>query len=205
MRYTDKLADSIALVSGGDYGYERALLAASHDLGAGTLTGGAEFLHNDGPWLKPDDYRKVNGLLRYTLPVGDQVPQRAVDSGDLGRYDTIDDSDGGTSGRYSLSADYSSPLAGGELRSSGYWIKYKLNLISNFTYFLSDPVNGDQFEQADDRNIYGGQGEWSRSGEFLGRVTKNSVGLEVDRIGSTRSGCTRRPTKSRCSRFVRTG
>ena len=202
MLYTNKLAESLALGSVGDYGYQRALLAASQDVAGGTLTGGAEYLHNDGPWDNPDDYRKLNGLLRYTLPVGDQVfgltamgysgrwnstdqvPQRAVDSGDLGRFDTIDDTSGGTSERYSLSADYSTPLAGGELQSSAYWIKYQLNLISNFTYFLSDPVNGDQFEQADDRNIYGGQGEWSRSGELLGHATKNSVGLEVrqDRI-----------------------
>ena len=129
MQYTDKLADSLALGSVGDYSYQRALLASSLDVGAGTLTGGAEYLHNDGPWDNPDDYRKVNGLLRYTLPVGDQVfgltamgysgrwnstdqvPERAVDSGDLGRFDTIDDSDGGSSERYSLSADYSAPLA----------------------------------------------------------------------------------------------
>ncbi len=31
-----------------------------------------------------------------------------------------------------------------------------LNLWSNFTYFLDDPVNGDQFEQADERWIFGG-------------------------------------------------
>ena len=202
MKYTDQLADSLALGTVGDNNYQRALLAASQDLGAGTLTGGAEFLHNDGPWVNPDDYRKLNGLLRYTLPVGDQVfgftamgysgrwnstdqvPQRAVDSGDLGRYDTIDDSSGGTSDRYSVSADHSTPLAGGELQSSAYWINYQLNLFSNFTYFLSDPVNGDQFEQADDRNIYGGQSEWSRNGELVGHATKNLVGLEVreDRI-----------------------
>lgn len=206
MQYADRLADSIALGSVGAYDYQRALVAASEQLRMGILTGGVEYLHNDGPWDNPDDLRKVNGVLRYTLPLGggtsgrslgftamgysgrwnstDQVPKRAVDSGTLGRFDTIDASDGGESERYSLSVDYSTPLAGGELHSNAYWIKYQMNLFSNFTYFLNDPVNGDQFEQADDRDIYGGTAAWSRSGALFGKKTRNTLGLDVrqDRI-----------------------
>ncbi len=206
MQYADRLTNSIALGSVGAYDYQRALLAASEQLGAGILTGGVEYLHNDGPWNNPDDFRKVNSVLRYTLPLGggmsgqnlsftamgysgrwnstDQVPRRAVDAGTLGRFDTIDASDGGKSDRYSLSMDYSTPLAGGELESNAYWIKYRMNLVSNFTYFLNDPVNGDQFEQADDRDIYGGTAAWSRNDTLFGNDTRNTLGLEVrqDRI-----------------------
>jgi outer membrane receptor protein involved in Fe transport len=42
------------------------------------------------------------------------------------------------------------------LRLRGYVIDYDLDLLSNFTYFADDPVNGDQFQQIDDRIIYGG-------------------------------------------------
>ena len=97
----------------------------------------------------------------------DQVAQRAVDGGLVGRFGSLDASDGGESQRYSFSADYATPLAGGQFQTTAYWFKYKLNLFSNFTYFLDDPVNGDQFEQADDRNVYGWTGKWSKPGELL--------------------------------------
>jgi TonB dependent receptor len=114
----------------------------------------------------------------------DQVPQRAIDSGLIGRFGTLDASDGGRSSRYSVSADYAAPLAGGNFQSTAYWFKYRLNLYSNFSYYLNDPVNGDQFEQADDRNVYGWTGEWSQTQQFLGRPARNSLGFELrqDRI-----------------------
>jgi hypothetical protein len=150
----------------------------------------------------PNDYRKLNAVLRYFVPVGegrfgltamaydgrwnstDQVPLRAVDAGLIGRFGTLDASDGGTSSRYSLSFDYRTPLAGGRLQTTAYWFSYDLNLFSNFTYFLSDPVNGDQFEQADDRNVYGWVGEWARVDQWGGRMMRNSIGFELrqDRI-----------------------
>lgn len=202
MHYADRLPGSIALGSIGNHDYRRALLASSTDVGPGTLTGGLEYLHNDGPWTNPDDFRKLNGVLRYTLPLGvqslgltamgydgrwnatDQIPERAVADGTLGRFDTVDDTDGGKSARYSLSVEHSMPLAGGELASNAYWISYRMNLFSNFTYYLNDPVNGDQFEQADDRDIYGGATRWSRDGTLFGRDTVNALGLDIrqDRI-----------------------
>ena len=202
MHYTQALKQSIALATLGDYGYRRALLAASPALGPGALTYALEYEHADGPWDVPANFVKWNGLLRYVLPLGegqlgltamgyrgewnstDQVPMRALRSGLIGRWGTIDASDGGTSSRYSLSADYSTPWAGGEFQSTAYWFEYRLNLYSNFTYWLDDPVNGDQFEQADDRNVYGWTGEWHRNTRFLDRPTRTSLGFELrqDRI-----------------------
>ena len=40
-------------------------------------------------------------------------------------------------------------------RSRPIGIAYDLDLFSNFTYFLDDPVNGDQFQQADRRVVSG--------------------------------------------------
>ena len=202
MSYSEALNEGLALGTLGDYGYQRALLAGSAAAGPGTFTYGLEYLHSDGPWEVPNDYRKLNGVLRYFLPVGegrfgltamaydgrwnstDQVPLRAIDAGLIGRFGTLDASDGGTSSRYSLSADYRTPLAGGQFQSTAYWFKYDLSLVSNFTYFLNDPVNGDQFEQADKRNVYGWTGEWARVDQWAGRTMRNSVGFEMrqDRI-----------------------
>ncbi len=202
MFLTNGLKESITLATLGDDSYQRGLLAGSPQLGDGTLTYALELLHSDGPWEVPDNYRKVNGLLRYSTRLGegqlavtamgysgkwdstDQVAQRAIDSGLIGRYGTLDASDGGTSSRYSLSADYAVPLAGGQFQTTAYWFQYKLDLFSNFTYLLSDPVNGDQFEQQDNRNVFGWLGEWNRAGELFGQPTNNTLGYEFrqDRI-----------------------
>jgi hypothetical protein len=80
-----------------------------------------EAMHNDGPFTRPDDYQKLNAVLRYSEGYAnngfnvslmaykadwnatDQIPLRAVQEGQLGRYDAIDNTDGGKAHRYSLS------------------------------------------------------------------------------------------------------
>jgi outer membrane receptor protein involved in Fe transport len=202
MGYAERLDQRLVLGTLGDYGYQRALAIGSAAAGPGTLTYGFEYLHSDGPWEVPNDYRKLNGVLRWFMPVGegtfgitamgydgrwnstDQVPLRAVDSGLIGRFGTLDASDGGDSSRYSVSLDYRTPLAGGQFQSTAYWFKYDLSLFSNFTYFLNDPENGDQFEQLDKRNVYGWTGQWTQIDDWAGRKVRNSAGFELrqDRI-----------------------
>ena len=56
-----------------------------------------------------------------------------------------------------------------------------LNLFSNFTYFLDDPENGDQFEQAERRIAAGGRVTYRRLGHFFERHTESAVGVQVRR------------------------
>ncbi len=200
--YLRSLPERLAEVTLGTYDYQRGLLAGSLVAGPGTLLYGVEALHNDGPWVVPEDYRKLNGVLRYSWAAGgvemgltamgysgrwnasDQIPRRAVDDGSLDRYGAIDASDGGRSSRYSLSLDGRFPLWGGQVATTAYAIDYDLNLWSNFTYWLDDPENGDQFEQADDRRIFGWVGAWSADTTLFGRPTRNTMGFQLrqDRI-----------------------
>ena len=53
-------------LSGGNDGWRRLFAAASPRVGGGYLLGAIELNHNDGPWVRPDDYRKLNGVLRYS-------------------------------------------------------------------------------------------------------------------------------------------
>ena len=71
-----------------------------------------------------------------------------------------------------------------QFATTAYAIDYRLNLWSNFTYFLADPENGDQFEQADDRRVFGWTGAWTGSTTLWGRPTRNTVGFQLrqDRI-----------------------
>ena len=169
--YANRLAQGIASASIGQNGYARAVIAASPEvnLGSGSLLYALEVLHNDGPFTHPDDYQKVNGVLRYsqgyanngfsvtamayraTWNATDQVPQRAVDAGALARFDTIDATDGGAARRYSLSGVWRRTGSDSSSKASAYLIRNQLDLYSNFTYFKDDPVNGDQFSQPDRR------------------------------------------------------
>jgi hypothetical protein len=84
----------------------------------------------------------------------DQIPQRAVAAGVVSRFGSIDPTDGGRTHRWSLSAEAWGQLGTGAWRAQSYLLDYHLDLFSNFTYF-TDLVHGDQFEQYDDRHVYG--------------------------------------------------
>lgn len=167
--YANRLVKDLAGITLGQDGFARGVLAGSPEVAGGTLLYALELMKNDGPWTRPDDYRKTNAVLRYSRGFAnngwsvtamayrgrwnatDQIPLRAVEDGTLGRYDAIDDSDGGNARRYSLSGVWRQTDADSAAKLSAYVIRNQLDLYSNFTYFLNDPVNGDQFAQPDRR------------------------------------------------------
>ncbi|MEM8514357.1 hypothetical protein RCH14_003702 [Massilia sp. MP_M2] len=167
--YANRLVKSIASATVGQDGYARTMLAGSPEVAGGSLLYALELMKNDGPWTRPDGYRKVNAVLRYSQGYAnngwnvtamsysghwnstDQIPLRAVDDGRIGRYDLIDDSDGGKARRQSISGIWRSTDTDSASKVSAYVIRNELELFSNFTYFLNDPVNGDQFAQPDRR------------------------------------------------------
>jgi len=166
-------AGEISLTVGAD-DYTRLVVVDSAKLGSGDFLLAGEFQTYDGPWTDiSEDVRKKNLVLRYSVGAGggrahatfmgydnrwnsaDQIPQRAVDQGLISEFGSLDTGVGGESSRYSLSGGWTGPAFGGTLSADAYAIDYEMNLWSNFTYFLDDPVNGDQFQQVDDRKIYG--------------------------------------------------
>jgi len=187
IHYAERLPASLAELTGGTFGYLRGVVAASPELAGGRLLVAGEYMHDDGPWVHADDYRRLNGVVRYTHPLAqgtwdltgmayrgtwdatDQIPQRALDDGSLSRFDGIDHTTGGDTTRLALSTGFHGPAGGGTLVASAYAVRYRLDLFSNFTYFLDDPLNGDQMEQADDRWMYGTSGSYART--FAGALT----------------------------------
>jgi outer membrane receptor protein involved in Fe transport len=203
IHYQTKLRHGIATAGVGSDGWRRALVANSFDSGPGHLLYGMELFHNDGPWDNPSNYNKLNGLLSYSVGTNadgytltgmaydgkwnatDQIPKRAVDSGEISRFGAIDPTDGGRTSRYSLSLDRHRSWSNGEFHMNTYFIKYKLDLFSNFTFFRNDPVNGDQFEQFDDRKVFGIDPTWTFTGKWGERQVINKLGLDLrrDNIG----------------------
>jgi len=204
IHYATKLKQGIASGGVGNGGYRRGLVADSFDAGPGHLFYGLELFHNDGPWDNPSNYNKFNTVLSFSHGTNadgfvltgmayrgkwnstDQIPKRAVESGSISRFGAIDPTDGGDTERYSLSLDRHKALGNGEFHFDAYAIKYKLNLFSNFTYFLRDQTNGDQFEQADDRNVFGLEPSWTLTGKWGERQFVNKFGLQLrrDNIGN---------------------
>ena len=196
VKYANTLDQGIASVGLGQNGFRRVLLADSPTFGNGRLLYALEAMHNDGPFVHPDRFRKVNGVLRYsegdaangfnvsamgyraTWNATDQIPKRAIDAGQLDRFDAIETSDGGKAHRYSLSGAWRRSDASSSTQVNAFLIDWKLDLFSNFTYFLDDPLNGDQFSQPDRRRITGlnASHTWRMTG--LGSESENTVGVQ---------------------------
>jgi outer membrane receptor protein involved in Fe transport len=206
INYVNSLDAPILRMSGGEQGYGRAIAAASPRVGRGRVLAAFELNHNDGPWDRHDAYRKVNGVVRYSqgdavngfsiTGMGyqgrwnstDQIPMRAVEQGLIGRFGVLDRSDGGETSRYSGSVEWQRTRGNGVTKVSAYGLAYDLDLFSNFTYFLDDPINGDQFEQADHRFVTGGRVTHRRLGRWGGRAVQNTFGLQVRRDDITNVG-----------------
>ena len=167
--------------------------ANSHELANGDLIYAGEVLVRNGPWELEQDLTRISAVVKYTgyysgfdLHISalaydsewtstNQIPLRAVQNGVTSRYGFIDPDLGGESSRYSLIGN----LAQEAYNISVYVSHYKLNLINNPTYFLNDTVNGDEFEQEDQRWIYGLVTNYEREMDFAGFKVTPHLGLEA--------------------------
>jgi outer membrane receptor protein involved in Fe transport len=187
----------------GTVGDERLFAGTSFGLpGDRRLIVAGEAVHLDGPWDHPDNLRKVNAAVRYVQ--GDtndgfsvtglyyrgiwnattDQPERAIKTGLIGRFGTLDPSDGGQSERFSLSAEAAYAFGPGKISGDAYAIRSQLTLWNDFTHFLEDPVHGDQHAQNDRRLILGGEIRYDLEHMLGGAEAETSVGLQTryDRV-----------------------
>ncbi len=191
------LADGFGDLTAGSFGHRRGLFGGNTAVEGGNLLGVLEIGQDNGPWLNPERLRKLNGVLRHAqgddkngftltgMAYGsrwnstDQIPLRAVEAGQLDRFGAVDPTDGGRASRYSLSTQWAKSDAAASTRASAYIVHSRLRLFSNFTYFLNDPVNGDQFEQVDRRTVTGGEASHTWRTPFGGREMEHTAGLQL--------------------------
>ena len=187
----DHLAENFLTVTGGEHGYSRLVGAVSLDDKSYVALDASL---SDGPWSNSELLRRGNFLYNRTMGdwaltalayqsqwnSTDQIPLRAVQQGKLSAIDTVDPTDGGQTSRLIFTAQRQ---AADGLNASLYLQRYALKLWSNFTYFLDDPVNGDQFQQAEDRWIAGGQvsRQFALSGDW---GLHTGAEARVDHIGN---------------------
>ncbi len=156
--YRNTIAPTVS-IGGGDYGFDRVFAAAAPKMGAGNLLYALELYHDNGTFDRPDEYKKINGVLRWSRTTAnnafavtaqgyrgdfdstDQIPQRLVDTGTIGRFASVDPSDGGRTFRYALSTSWEHDDARGATRLSAFAESYGLDLFSDFTYGLFDAAD----------------------------------------------------------------
>jgi hypothetical protein len=196
LMFYQTLPQNFFTAEGGMFGFERAVFGVSQKIDSGHLLVGGEAYHDDGPWLHPDDYSKFNGLMTYCQGneangfsvtgrayhgqwnSSDQLAENAAPL--VGFYGTLNPTDGGHSERYSLQAEWHRSDGNSETKITAYGFHYELDLFSDFTYYLTDPALGDQFEQQDRRWVAGLDARQSYFTEwFGGREVENTFGLQV--------------------------
>lgn len=197
----DRLERGFAELTAGEDGYQRIVAAESFDIGQSSLLIGAEVQYQDGPWELNEEAKKYNALVKYSTRIGDistqiiataysnswnatdQIPSREVAAGRLSRFGFIDPDIGGETERYSLigKAKWNS------FDATLYAIHYQLNLFSNPTYFQEDSINGDEIEQADKRQVYGGSLRYENPMQISDYriIPKAGIEFRYDDIGDT--------------------
>ena len=135
----------------------------------------ADFNYTDGPTLAKQNFKRLNIFGKYNLSITDntkltaslstftskwnasgQVPDRAVNDGTISRLGSIDPTEGGNTERHNANLVLSHQFKNGaNWENQAFYNRYKFNLYSNFTFYLNDPLNGDEIQQAESRNIFG--------------------------------------------------
>jgi hypothetical protein len=195
LEFYKDLPQDFVTVEGGTFGFARGVFGVSEKIGPGVLLYGGEASHDDGPWVHPDDYSKFNGIVTYSQGddatgfsitgrayhgkwnSSDQLAENAVPL--VGYFGTLNPTDGGDSDRFSLQAEWHRQDEISETKITIYGFYYDLDLFSDFTYYLTDPDLGDQFEQQDRRWVTGIDARHTIFNQWFGKDVENSFGLQA--------------------------
>ena len=158
-----------------------------------------ETYFTDGYFDNPQEFNRFNGMLKYHGKLNDnnfltayfsalsskwnasgQIPDRAVEDGTIGWFGAIDANEGGKTSRYNFNANLKSYLKnGGKFTNQIFYSKYQFELYSNFTFFLNDPINGDQIRQKEDRNLFGFNSTYEKSTQIFGLKSETFLGIQL--------------------------
>ncbi|MFT3918707.1 TonB-dependent receptor [Cloacibacterium sp.] len=175
------------------------LLKNKKDIKSQSLILATEAYFTDGYFDNPQDFNRFNGILKYHGKLNEnnfltayfsglsskwnasgQIPDRAVEDGTIGWYGAIDANEGGKTSRYNFNANLKSYLKNGaKLSNQIFYTKYQFELYSNFTFFLNDPINGDQIRQKEDRNLYGFNSTYEKSVNLFGLKSDTYAGIQL--------------------------
>jgi len=194
-----KINSSIVKTSLGTDEYYRGLFANSTTIGTSNtnLLYAFKAKYYNGPFDVPENTSQFSGVVKlsggmavngYTVTAlgyssdwnaSDQIPREAVNSGYISRFGVVDSTDGGMTNRYAIVGNFwNTNESYARTKATVYASYYRLNLFSNFTYFLNNPELGDQFEQVDRRLYAGGRISHEWFPNWFGKRTINKIGAD---------------------------
>ncbi|HKQ35613.1 MAG TPA: TonB-dependent receptor plug domain-containing protein [Nitrospiraceae bacterium] len=191
--------EGVAQAAVGQFDTQRYLLMFSPTKDKVRTLFAGEAYYTNGPYEHDNAYLRTNVLGKMTTNftsrdefsltgtfqyskwhASGEIPLRAVNDGTISRFGAIDPSEGGNTLRSTvrLNYHYDTP-SGGQFFSNAYTQYYRLDLFTNFTFFLNDPVNGDGIQQADRRMMYGGDLGYKHQGVVLGIPSIGTIGFQT--------------------------
>ncbi|NOS54620.1 MAG: TonB-dependent receptor [Cyclobacteriaceae bacterium] len=192
-----KLDYNFVKVEGGNFGFGR-LAAGANVLQTSKSNAyiASEYFRTDSYFQNSQKFHRFNLQARFNtqlnatakLQLGfsafdskwdasGQIPDRSVADASISQFGSIDNTEGGNTGRINLFAKTIHNFKGGStLENQLYVNKYDFSLFSNFTFYLNDSVNGDQIHQREGRWIYGYKNSFITSGQLFGKDLKTEIG-----------------------------
>lgn len=163
-----------------------------------------EYILTDGPFDSPQNFNRFNIFGKYNVQLDNsskltlqaskfssrwdasgQIPNRLVENGIISRFGAVDDTEGGFTSRTNFIVSHQKSIDENTyVKSNVFYSKYDFTLFSNFTFFLNDPINGDQIKQKESRNLYGANTEFNKK-IFLDETVvslQSGVGFRADEI-----------------------
>lgn len=162
-----------------------------------------ENLNSDGAFESPQNFKRFNINSKYfktfnntklvfsfshfvsSWNASGQIPERAVADGTITRFGAIDDTEGGETSRTNVSLNIIKKYDDeSQLKHMAYYSKYNFDLYSNFTFFLNNPVDGDQIYQSEGRDIFGYNSDYQK--EIMWNDTEvvlnGGIGFRTDMV-----------------------
>ena len=195
----DFVPEDLVEASGGSWGTQRYLTLFSPTREQVKTLFAVEIYKTNGPFERAQDYHRTNGFAKLTAPLGEswdvsiwtsylwsnwwasgQIPARAVREGLITRFGAIDNSEGGNTQRFNMNGVLEGRVTDRDtFRARAFAQYYQLDLYSNFTFFLNDPVNGDQIGQFDrNRKVAGTNVEYEHRDNLLGMPLTTTAGFQ---------------------------
>ena len=161
-----------------------------------------EYILTDGPFDSPQNFNRINLLGKYSTILSDnskfsvlasrfsskwdasgQIPQRLIDDRTISRFGAVDNTEGGNTSRTNVNVSLSKSIDENTfMKANAFYSNYQFELYSNFTFFLEDPINGDQIKQKENRAIYGMNAELNQKTNLndVAVLLQYGVGFRAD-------------------------
>lgn len=202
----NRLDRNFIKMEGGSFGSARAVAGVNIPMKDNKTNAyiASEFFRSDGYFLSNQKFNRFNFQSKFNRQINSntrlsatltafasnwnasgQVPDRAVENGEISRYGSIDPTEGGNTRRFNAYVKLIRQFNNGaSLENQVYAVKYNFSLFSNFTFFLKDSINGDQINQLESRWVYGYKTHYTQTSSLWGKNLKTELGggFRYDRV-----------------------